>query len=63
MRNDDVLAQSLKDFTLEKGEMSAIKGGLVLKVYSTTGVLLYDCDNQVYYNALGQVVTTTEAAV
>ena len=63
MKKNDVLAESLKNFKLEKSNMAVIKGGMVFKVYSTTGLLLYDVDNQVYYNVLGQVVSTTEAAL
>ncbi|MGE4289939.1 MAG: hypothetical protein AB7E36_14735 [Salinivirgaceae bacterium] len=56
--------ESLKDFQLEKVDLNVVKGGVTaIRVVSTTGVLIYDIDNQVYYNIIGQVVTTTEAAV
>jgi hypothetical protein len=54
--------KSFENFTLKKGEMNVIKGGkTVIRCYSTTGLLLYDIDAQMYYDVLGNVVTTTEA--
>lgn len=64
MKNEDLLLESLKSFTLKKGEMKVIKGGkYTIKVYSSTGLLLYDIDNQVYYFPTGEVVSSTEACL
>ncbi len=53
----------LKDFKLEKADLSVIKGGEVFRMDSTTGPLMWHSDTNTYTNAIGVVVTEAEAVL
>lgn len=59
----NTIMNDLKDFKLEKADLSVIKGGEVFRFDSTTGPLMWNSENNTYYDAIGNVVTQAEAVL